>query len=131
MTTPLRIVYDCSSCEAKHLASLNDCGPLFLQHLPAILLRFCAHKFGFSADIEKAFYMYSYIIKIVISLVFSGHPTLVILRVHCKRTAELSFLVQPVLRLCYMLHSTVTEHDVVPVSKDLLQNLYVDNVLSG
>ena len=57
-TTPLRIVYDCSSREAKHLVSLNDCletGPPFLQHLPAILLRFRAHKFGISADIEKAF----------------------------------------------------------------------------
>ena len=57
-TTPLRIVYDCSSREAKHLASLNDCletGPLFLQQLPTILIRFCGHKFGMSADIEKAF----------------------------------------------------------------------------
>ena len=57
-TTPLRIVYDCSSREAKHLASLNDCletGPPFLQELPAILIRFRCHKFGISADIEKAF----------------------------------------------------------------------------
>ena len=58
VTTPLRIVYDCSSHEAKHLASLNnglETGPPFLQQLPAILLCFRTHKFGFSADIEKAF----------------------------------------------------------------------------
>ena len=48
-TTALRIVYDCSSREAKHLASLNDCletGPPFFQQLPTILIRFRGHKFG-------------------------------------------------------------------------------------
>ena len=57
VTTPLKIAYDCSSQEAKHLASLNDyleTGPPFLQQLSAIL-RFHTHKFGISADIEKAF----------------------------------------------------------------------------
>ena len=42
-TTPVRIVYDCSCREARHLASLNDCletGPAFLNDLPTILLRF-------------------------------------------------------------------------------------------
>ena len=40
-TTPVRIVYDFSCREARHLASLNDCletGPAFLNDLSIILI---------------------------------------------------------------------------------------------
>ena len=107
MTTPLRIVYDCSSREAKHLASLNDCletGPPFLQQLPAILLHFRTHKFGISADIEKAFLHVQVHHK---DCDFSGHAVQVILRANFKHIdSELSYLAQPVLRLCCTLPST-------------------------
>ena len=57
-TTLIRIVYDCSCQESASLVSLNDCleiGPLYLNNLCAILLRFCDHRYALSTDIEKAF----------------------------------------------------------------------------
>ena len=58
LTTPIRIVYDCSCRGSNGVASLNDClsvGPPFLNNLCAILLRFRVHAFALSTDIEKAF----------------------------------------------------------------------------
>lgn len=57
-TIPIRIAYDCSCSEARHLASLNDCletEPAFLNDLSTILIQFHFYKFGLTADIEKAF----------------------------------------------------------------------------
>ena len=57
-TTPIRIVYNCSSRGNRNCASLNDClmvGSPFLNDLCAILLRFRRHAFALSTDIEKAF----------------------------------------------------------------------------
>ena len=56
-TTPLRIVYDCSFKQGEQ-PSLNDCfqpGPLLLNDLTGILLRFRLHKYAVATDIEKAF----------------------------------------------------------------------------
>ena len=58
VTTPIRIIYDCSCRGSGKSASLNDCltvGPPFLNNLCAILLRFRIHAFALSTDIEKAF----------------------------------------------------------------------------
>lgn len=52
-----RIVYDASS-KIKGKNSLNDCiykGPVLLENLVELLLRFRTHKYGIMADIEKAF----------------------------------------------------------------------------
>ena len=46
VTTPVRIVYDCSCRQSNEHPSLNDClvaGPHFLVDLCAILLRFRTH----------------------------------------------------------------------------------------
>ncbi|XP_077866719.1 uncharacterized protein LOC144355197 [Saccoglossus kowalevskii] len=56
-TTPIRIVYDCSS-KANGNPSLNDClmaGPPLLNDLTSILLRFRANPIAYTSDIEKAF----------------------------------------------------------------------------
>ena len=58
LTTPIRIIYDCSCRGSGRSASLNDCltvGPPFLNNLCTILLRFRIHAFALSTDIEKAF----------------------------------------------------------------------------
>ena len=109
-TTPLRIVYDCSSREAKHLASLNDClekGPPSSNNS----LLFSSVSVPISLEsvptLRRHFYMYGYITRTVISLASSGHPALVIPRVHFKPTvSELFCLVQPVPRSCCTRHST-------------------------
>lgn len=53
----LRIVYDASS-KIKDKKSLNQClycGPLLLEDLTGILLKFRSHNIGICADVEKAF----------------------------------------------------------------------------
>lgn len=54
----VRIVYDASARVFKNSYSLNDClhsGPLLLNSLTGILLRFRIHSIVILADIEKAF----------------------------------------------------------------------------
>jgi len=58
ITTPLRIVYDCSCHQSTTQPSLNDClqaGPPFINDMCAILTRFRANNIGIVTDIEKAF----------------------------------------------------------------------------
>ncbi|XP_069160890.1 uncharacterized protein [Procambarus clarkii] len=57
-TTPLRIVFNCSSKSGPQGTSLNDClqtGPSLTQKLYDILLKFRLNKYAYSADISKAF----------------------------------------------------------------------------
>ena len=58
LTTKLRIVYDASAKSKKTNLSLNEClhrGPVILEDLCALLLRFRTHNTAIVADIEKAF----------------------------------------------------------------------------
>ncbi|XP_059056091.1 uncharacterized protein LOC131849970 [Achroia grisella] len=53
----LRLVYDASS-KTKGNKSLNEClyrGPLMLEDLTGLLIRFREHRIGIVADVEKAF----------------------------------------------------------------------------
>lgn len=55
--TKMRIVYD-ASAKVKENNSLNEClyrGPLMLEDLVALILRFRQYRYGVIADIEKAF----------------------------------------------------------------------------
>ena len=55
--TPIRIVYDCS-CKQGEDPSLNDClekGPILMNNLVEILVRFRLYPIAFTSDIEKAF----------------------------------------------------------------------------
>ena len=57
-TTKVRVVYDASAKTNKESLSLNEClhrGPVILEDLCGILLRFRTTKIGIIADIEKAF----------------------------------------------------------------------------
>ena len=58
VTTPIRIVYDCSCHEGADKPSLNDClqsTPPELNDLAGILIRFQFDKYAITTDIEKAF----------------------------------------------------------------------------
>ena len=58
LTTPIRIVYDCSCKQSPDLPILNDClnpGLPFLNDLCAILIRSRLHNIAFSSDIGKPF----------------------------------------------------------------------------
>ena len=57
-TTKVRIVYDASAKAKKGCKSLNEClyrGPVILEDLCGLLLRFRTYKVALTADIEKAF----------------------------------------------------------------------------
>ena len=57
-TTKVRIVYDASAKTKKTNLSLNEClcrGPVILEDLCGLLLRFRMKRIGIIADIEKAF----------------------------------------------------------------------------
>ena len=57
-TTKMRVVYDASAKPKEHYKSLNEClfrGPVMLQDLVGLLLRFRLHRVAITADIEKAF----------------------------------------------------------------------------
>jgi len=60
VTTPVRIVYDCSAKCSKYSKSLNDClhtGPSLVNELAGVLLRFRLGKVACTADIAKAYLM--------------------------------------------------------------------------
>ncbi|XP_071142387.1 uncharacterized protein [Mytilus edulis] len=57
-TTKVRIVYDASAKTNKEMTSLNEClyrGPVLLNNLCGIFMRFRLHKIAMVADIKKAF----------------------------------------------------------------------------
>ena len=57
-TTKIRIVYDGLAKTKRENKSLNECllrGPVILEDLCGLLLRFRTHKIGLASDIEKAF----------------------------------------------------------------------------
>ena len=57
-TTKIRIVYDASAKSKKENKSLNECmyrGPVILEDLCTLLLKFRTNKIAMVADIEKAF----------------------------------------------------------------------------
>ena len=54
-TTKIRIVYDDAVKKKNSTRSLNDRGPLILEDICALLLRFRTTRIGIVADIEKSF----------------------------------------------------------------------------
>ena len=57
-TTQLRVVYDASAKTKRENKSLNEClyrGPVMLNDLCCLLMRFRLHRIAIVADIEKAF----------------------------------------------------------------------------
>ena len=60
VTTPVRVVYDCSAKASPQDLSLNDClhtGPTLVSDLTKILLKFRLHRYAWISDIEKAYLM--------------------------------------------------------------------------
>ena len=54
-TTKIRIVYNAAVKKKNSTRSLNDRGPLILEDICALLLRFRTIRIGIVADIEKSF----------------------------------------------------------------------------
>ena len=136
VTTPVRIVYDCSCCQSNALPSLNDClitGPHFLVDLCTILLRFRTHQFGLSTDIEKAF--------LNITLKESDRDFTRFLWLTNPLDPSSAFVTYRFRRIIFgavsspfILFATLHHHLHLydtPLSHKIRSNLYVDNIVTG
>ena len=135
-TTPIRIVYNCSSRGNRNCASLNDClmvGPPFLNDLCAILLRFRKHAFALSTDIEKAFLH----VKLHESdrnftrFLWPENPESLDSNLQIYRfkvvpfgSSSSPFMLGAVLNLHLSKYQSL-------IADDMKKNIYVDNILSG
>jgi len=136
VTTPVRIVYDCSCRQSCEHPSLNDClltGPPFLNDLTEIILRFRTHKYGISTDIEKAF------LQIVLyekernftRFLWLSDPTnpnseFVTYRF---RTVLFGSVSSPFMLFAVLSHH-LQQHDT-HIARTIHSNLYVDNIVTG
>ena len=116
--------------------SLNDClftGPPFLNDMCSILIRFRVHKYGFSTDIEKAF--------LHVNLDKNDRDFTRFLWLSNNNDPESKFQIYRFKVVLFgsvsspfMLHAALHYHltkNTSPVSDDMQDNLYVDNVISG
>ena len=135
-TTPIRIVYNCSCRQSKTHPSLNDClvvGPTFLNDMCSIILRFRLHKYGLSTNIEKAF------LHIALDesdrdytrFLWLSDPTDPESEFNIYRFKTVLFgSVSSPFMLYAALHFHLQKHSSA-IAKDIANNLYVDNVLTG
>jgi len=135
-TTPIRIVYNCSCRQSLKHASLNDClmvGDPALTDLTAILLRFRLHRYALSTDIEKAF--------LHVQLAGPDRDFTRFLWLADPTNPESPFVTYRFKAVLFgsvsspfMLSATLDHHLKSynsSVSRDMKNNLYVDNLISG
>ena len=137
-TTKLRIVYDASAKTKKGNKSLNEClyrGPVILQDLCGLLLRFRTKKIGIIADIEKAFLQIGIHesdrditrflwLKDVNKPVTNNN-------LETYRFARLPF---GVISSPFLLGATVEHHleeIESPIADQIKDDIYVDNIITG
>ncbi|XP_049870313.1 uncharacterized protein LOC126369792 [Pectinophora gossypiella] len=136
-TTKLRIVYD-ASAKIKNYSSLNEClhkGPLLLEELTGLLIRFREHKIGIVADVEKAF------LQIGLQQNDRDVTRFLWLKDLSKEATSNNLLH---LRFCrvpfgvisspFLLNATLRFHLIKSdstINKQIAEDIYVDNVVSG
>ena len=135
-TTPIRIVYDCSCCQSANHPSLNKCllvGSPYINDLCTLLVRFQTHKIEIITDIKKAFLHvhlaeedrhYTYFLWL--SKLDNPESKFIIYRFKAVLfgSVSLPFMLNAILK--HLLNA-----DSSPVARDIQQNLYVDNIISG
>ena len=138
-TTKLRIVYDGSAKTINTNNSLNEClyrGPVLLQDLTGILLRFRLQRVAITADIEKAFLQLSLRppdrdVTRFLWVKDIDNPTAQADNLQELRFARVPFGVisSPFLLAATVQHHLETFND--PVTTKLQRDLYVENVITG
>lgn len=137
-TTKLRIVYDGSAKTKSVEKSLNECllrGPVMLEDVVAILLRFRLNKVALAADIEKAF------LQVGLQEPDRDVTRFLWLKDPNKLSTENNLQIYRFARIPFgivsspfLLSATVDyhlKHDGSETAIKILQNIYVDNVITG
>ena len=137
-TTKVRIVYDSSAKTKKEAKSLNKCllrGPVILEDLCGLLLRFRLEKIALLADLEKAFLQVGLQpserevarflwLKDISKLDLNGN-------LQIYRFARVPF---GVISSPFLLGATVAHHlkkKENPIAEKIRKNIHVDNVITG
>ena len=137
-TTKIRIVYDASAKTSTHNPSLNDCmlrGPVILEDLAGLLLRFRSHPIAIVADIEKAFHQVSLCPRDrdVTRFLWLKDPRQPVSRqnIQVYRFCRVPFgaIASP-----FLLAATVSyhlSHSSSTFARTILGDMYVDNIITG
>ena len=137
-TTKVRIVYDASAKARKGCKSLNEClyrGPVILEDLCGLLLRFRTHKVALTADIEKAFLQVCLqptdrdVTRFLWLKDPTKPPTKDNLQIYRFTRVPFGVISSPFLLGATILHHL--EQGGTPTSKKIMKHMYVDNLLTG
>ncbi|XP_048003109.1 uncharacterized protein LOC125239537 [Leguminivora glycinivorella] len=133
----LRIVYD-ASAKTKDSKSLNECmycGPMMLEDLCGLLIKFRCHKIGITADVEKAFLQIGLNdndrdVTRFLWLKDVSKPAVKENLIHLRFTrVPFGIISSPfLLNATIKMHLSRSDNDKL---KNLANNIYVDNVLTG
>ena len=137
-TTKVRVVYDAYAKTKQDNKSLNDClyrGPVLLQDLTGILLRFRLNKVAIVADIEKAFLQIGLNEKQKDVTRFFWLKNLNNLNVD-NNIQVFRFCRVPfgIISSPFLLSATLDFHLKMhnsPIADKIRRNIYVDNVITG
>lgn len=133
VTTPLRVVFNCSARASKGLPSLNDClmtGPSLTEKLGNVLTKFRLGNYAYVADISKAF------LRVGLQEIDRDYTRFLWVKDITAETPEIvTYRFTSVLfgstSSPFLLQATLTKHfkdSVSPLKDTLLDNLYVDNL---
>ncbi|XP_066926074.1 uncharacterized protein [Clytia hemisphaerica] len=137
-TTKLRIVYDASAKTRKDNKSLNEClyrGPVIMEDLCGLLMRFRTKKIGIVSDIEKAF------LQIGIQEDQRDVTRFLWLKDVTKPVSNDNLMVYRFARVPFgiisspfLLGATIQHHiekSNTPIAQKIKDNIYVDNIITG
>ena len=136
LTTPVRPVFDASS-HGKGFPSLNSCletGANTIIKIPQVLLRFREKQIGFTADIRKAFQMIA--IDVVdrpyLCFLWWENKDMTKLVVYRHKVLVFGATCSPsILGAVIEKHLSDVQEEEKIVATQLLETLYVDNVLNS
>lgn len=133
----LRIVYD-ASAKTKDNKSLNEClycGPMMLEDLTGLLIKFRCHAIGITADVEKAFLQIGLKeedrdVTRFLWLKDTNRPATEDNLIHYRFTrVPFGIISSP-----FLLNATIKYHlqnSKGRFSRQLAEDIYVDNILTG
>ena len=138
-TTKVRIVYDASAKTDDKNCSLNDClnrGPVMLENLSGLLLRFRCNAVALISDIEKAFLQVGLQdterdATRFVWLAVPNKPDQISGNIQTYRFTRLPF---GIISSPFLLANTIAFHlnrEGTETAQLIRENIYVDNVIYG